>query len=94
MANIHCIVKVYRCGDYIFSADVFARLMYFANWTEGTIEMVGMDGLNLQTLVKGGLQRPRSLTLDLQGLHERQLYWLETRSAEFTALKTCSLQTK
>lgn len=96
---ISCIVIWMEMKSADWWLRVCHRLMYFANWTEGTIEMAGMDGFSRQTLVMGGLQRPRSLTLDFQaqsgsGFQARQLYWLESSGRESSVLKACSLQNK
>lgn len=74
--------------------------MFLSNWTEGTIEVVGMDGHNQQNLVPGGLRHPHSLTLDVHRVSKtryeaRQLFWLETtalRRTQSIIIKSCYLQ--
>ncbi|XP_046660209.1 low-density lipoprotein receptor-related protein 4-like [Homalodisca vitripennis] len=77
--------------------DPIAGLMYISNWTGGSIEVSGMDGLNLKNLVRG-LYSPQSLTLDFHRssrtrYEARQLFWVETRD-EAIIIKTCYLKNK
>lgn len=86
--------KQRKLKTVVTDLTVFYRKMYLANWTEGSVEVLGMDGTRLQRLVSG-LKQPRSLTIDLYG-NERQLYWLESvdhkGQRSTTIVKACYLE--